>query len=246
MAFARLAPHCGLTPVYGHYVGNCEMRGGFSWASLGSTLSSGVKNLGSFLGNTVRKVGNSEAFQQAKQGFLNSGVIENAGSLAGSTINSLVDIGRLKLEQDLMKLRDRAIGRPDEAGTVPPITQEQLAQLLAAANTSQAPLAPTVLPEPAEVTVPVAVSPPVPPPRRLPPPPVPVPRPSYLPPAPTDAVALGPLVQETVTEEPAGVVVDSRSFYPPPRKRKRVSGWGAALDRMTGGRVAYDATRYCY
>lgn len=213
------------------------MRGGFSWASVGNSLSSGLKNIGSFIGNTARRVGNSEAFQQAKSGFLNSGVLENAGALAGQTVNSLVDIGRLKMEQDLMRLRDKALGASPESGTVPPLTQEQLMQLLAAANTSTVPVAPAVVPEPVPVTV-ARVDTPIPAPRRqLPTPPVPVPRPDYLPPAPTDAVVLGPLLAEPSIES---------DFFPPPRKRKRVSGWGAALDRMTGGRVAYDTTRYCF
>lgn len=239
MAFARLAPHCGLTPVYGHYIGNCEMRGGFSWSSLGSTLSSGIKSLGNFAANTARRIGQSEGFRQAKQGFLNSGVIENAGALAGQTINSLVDIGRLKMEQDISRLRDRALG-VNEPGIAPPLTQEQLMQLLAAANTSQVPVVPSAPAEPVLTTPVVAPTEPVIQQTQLPPPPIPVPRPSYLPPAPTDAVALGPLVETTET-------VSTPSFYrPPSRKRRRVSGWGAALQRMTGGSLDYDAARYCF
>lgn len=218
MAFARLAPHCGLTPVYGHHVGNCELRGGFSWGNIGSTLASGFRNVGSFIGNTAQRIGNSDSFQQAKQGILNSGIIENVGTLAGQTLNSLVDIGRLKLEQDLMKLQERTLGIPTNSGTVPPLTQEQLAQLLAATNTSKIPITPSPVTDPVVVTPAITTTETF--------------QPPYLPPS--DPVVT-PVVDRTIQRQ-----------YVVPRKRRRVRGWGAALDDMTGGRVAYDSAEYCY
>lgn len=130
--FSRLAPHCGLQPVYGSRVGSSEMHGGFSWSSLGSSLSSGLSRLGSFVGSTASRIGNSEAFKQARQGFLQSGILENAGQLAGQAVNSLVDIGRVKLESDLQKLRDRVASQVSDPQHAPTISQEQLAQLLSA------------------------------------------------------------------------------------------------------------------
>lgn len=107
------------------------MRGGFSWANFGSALSSGIGKLGNFVGQTAKQIGNSEAFKQAKQGFLQSGVIENAGQLAGQAVSSLVDIGRLKLESDLQRLRDKVT-----SGQAPN-AQDQLLELLKAAQQQQ-------------------------------------------------------------------------------------------------------------
>lgn len=220
MAFARLAPHCGLTPVYGLRVGNSDMRGGFSWSSLGSSLSSGLSRLGNFVSNTARQIGNSQAFQQAKAGFLQSGILENAGQLAGQTVSSLVDIGRLKLEQDLQKLRDRVLSQQE--AQAPPLTQEQLAELLAAVNTSKAPV--TVTPSPPVETVPV---------EPVPPEQIAVPLGPYQPPEPAPIV-VEPEVQVDVPPRRRG------------RKRRRVTGWGSALDGMLGDGVRYGRQRYCY
>ncbi|AII22570.1 pVI [Lizard adenovirus 2] len=226
MAYSRLAPHCGLTPVYGHAIGNSEMLGGFSWSSLGSSLSSGLSKIGSFLGSTARRIGSSEGFQQAKQGFLKSGVIENVGALAGQTVSSLADIGRMKLEADLQKLRERALGTPEQP---PPLTQEQLAQLLASTQTELPPSAST-LPMPIPAPTPPLVS-------AVRPEMV---RPEILPPPVVDrGVALGPLVEERPARPIA--VPGSR-----PRKRKRVRGWGTALEEMLGNGVDFGSKRYCY
>ncbi|AIZ35772.1 pVI [Psittacine adenovirus 3] len=142
MAFARLAPHCGLQPVYGSRVGNSDMRGGFSWSNFGASLSSGLSKLGSFISSSARKIGNSQAFQQAKSGILQSGVLENIGQLAGQAVSSLVDVGKLKVESDLQKLRDRVLA--SQTPENPPMTQEQLAQLVAAMSSSKAPVTPAV------------------------------------------------------------------------------------------------------
>ncbi|BCS90521.1 pVI [Bovine adenovirus 7] len=211
MAFSRLAPHCGLTPVYGHTVGICDMRGGFSWSSLGNTFTSGLKNIGSFLSNTAHKIGQSEGFQQAKQGFLRSGILENAGSLAGQTLNSLVDIGRLNVERDLEKLRQKALGENNST-----LTQEQLRQILASLpEKDEKPLPTNILKPSLEVAVDSKL-------------------PSH---NNSDSLIRGPVENE----EPPSVMSYSR-----PRKRKRVSGWGAFLDDMTGDGVDYTSRRYCY
>ncbi|AFV70641.1 pVI [Bovine adenovirus 6] len=203
MAFARLAPHCGLTPVYGHTVGICDLRGGFSWSSLGNSLTSGLKHVGSFLSNTAQRIANSEGFQQAKQGLLQSGVLENAGNLAGNTLNSLIDIGRIKLEQDLQKLKNKALGNES-------VSQEQLAQLLAALN-SPKPMAQNT---PIKTTVPTVNA------------------------QDSNVTSVAPVIS---SEEPSS---DSIPFRP--RKRKRVSGWGAFLNDMTGDGVNSVTRRYCY
>ncbi|UJZ92511.1 pVI protein [Barthadenovirus sternae] len=211
MAFARLAPHCGLTPVYGIRVGNSDMRGGFSWSSLGNSLSSGLNKIGNFVTNTAKQIGSSQAFQQAKTGFLRSGILENAGQLAGQAVSSLVDIGRLKLENDIQKLRDKVLS--EQQGQAPPLTQEQLMQLLAAANSSKSPI--TVTPAPQPEPIPNEPSPDIP-------------------------VALGPYIPP---DQPPSIPEPSRKRL---RKRKRVTGWGAALNGMLGDGVNFEKKRYCY
>ncbi|WGZ76469.1 MAG: pVI protein [Agile wallaby adenovirus 1] len=222
MAFARLAPHCGLTPVYGHTVGVCDMRGGFSWSSLGNSLSSGLRTFGSFLSSTANKIGNSTAFQQAKQGFLNSGIVENAGALAGQTLNSLVDIGRLKVEHDLQRLRDQAINKASTAAANSMnLTQEQLAQLLAANQSPNEILpitTPSVLPS----------------------------QPSVLPPQPQPEPMIIPYDPITQPQPVPVAVVDETEIPFKRRKRKRVSGWGALLSNMTGDGVRTSTSRYCF
>lgn len=194
------------------------MAGGFSWSNLGNSISSGFRNFGSFVSNTASKIGSSQGFQQAKQGFLKSGILENAGSLAGTTLNALTDIGRLKLEQELMKLREKALGTavPSDAGAN--ITQEQLAQLIASMNNNPLP----------------APSAPV---------PIPTTLPAYpmFPTANQDyGVALGPVNPPPQARRPVPAPGER------PRKRKRVSGWGMALDDLLGSGVSHKASRHCY
>lgn len=155
------------------------------------------------MGNALRNVYRSQGFQQAKSGLLKSGVLEHAGNVAGQALNTLTDIGRLKMEQELTKLREKALG-PQDTG----ITNEQLAQLLA---TMTAPAPPA--------TVEVSPAP-------------------LGPLAPTAGEALGPLLP------PAGRPVAVPGG--PRRKRKRVSGWGAALNDMLGDGVGHGTAKYCY
>lgn len=124
MAFQRLAPHSGLAPLYGsNALGTSALRGGFSWASLGTSIGNAFHRTGQFLGHTAHRIGSSQAFQQAKRGFLDSGVINSAAALAGDAVNSLVDIGRLKMESDLNRLREKAMGRPAEQPVAEPPPQ---------------------------------------------------------------------------------------------------------------------------
>lgn len=221
--FARLAPHCGLQPVYGTRIGTSDMRGGFSWSSLGSSLSSGLSKIGNFVTSTAKQIGNSEAFKQAKQGLLQSGVLENAGQLAGQTINSLVDIGRLKLEHDLQKLRDKVVSQNEN------VTQEQLAQLLAAMNQT---------PKNEEIAVPMPQPIPVNPPAPAPiPTPIPAPLPMPI-----------PEVIDRPTPLPYFPPEDKEIQAPPQkrRKRRRASGWGAALDNLVGSGVSFSSRRMCH
>ncbi|AAA84978.1 pVI [Ovine adenovirus 7] len=221
MAFSRLAPHCGLTPVYGHTVGICDMRGGFSWSSLGNSFTSGLRNIGSFISNTAQKIGQSQGFQQAKQGLLQSNVLENAGQLAGQTLNTLVDIGRLKVEKDLEKLKQKVIGNDQQ------ITQEQLAQLIASLKPKDEmfvkqseKIVEPMRPEIKSSQMPVEMS-------------------FY------DSVSDEPIIK-TKEVSPPSFSSESSHSYSHPRKRKRVSGWGAFLDNMTGDGVNFNTRRYCY
>lgn len=210
MAFARLAPHCGLTPVYGLRVGNSDMRGGFSWSSLGNSLSSGLSRIGSFVSNAAQKIGNSQTFQQAKSGLLQSGVVENAGQLAGQALSGLLDVGRLKLENDLYKLRQKALG---ESPSHPPLTADQLVQLLAVSNSATKPVTLAQAP-PSDQTTPNTAM---------------------------DSTLISSVTEPPPDTEPIDSVLGRRS-----RKRRRVSGWGEALNGMLGDGVKFDTRKYCY
>lgn len=220
-SFSRLAPHRGLTPVMGIGVGNSDMHGGFSWGGLFSGISSGLNRVGNFLGNTARQIGNSQAFQQVKSGVLQSGVLENAGNLAGTAVSGLVDVGRLKLERDLQRLRDKAAGISPTP--VPP------------PRVSQPVYDPPVVYE--DVKPESTVD------RFVPPPQVVEPVPAPLPPAvqenpPVEAVPLGPYIPPEQATRPS---VSGRR----PRKRRRTSGWGAALNGMMGYGPNFYERRYC-
>nr|WMQ77650.1 pVI [Zoothera dauma adenovirus] len=209
------------------------MQGGFSWSSLGNSISSGLNKFGGLVSNTVKTIGNSQAFQQAKNGLLQSGVIENAGNLAGQTLNSLVDIGRLKVESDLSKLRDKVASQYPHA---PPITADQLAQYIAASNASKSKPSVPVVTEPTPMLPMVEDVPmtlpayPVPPTPVIAPPSIEINQPPPIP--------VSPVKDVTVVE-------DKKSMKR--RKRKRpATGWGALLNGITGHGVNYNSKRYCY
>lgn len=232
MAFQRLAPHSGLTPIYGtSNLGINVMRGGFSWSALGSTLGNAFGHVGSFLGNTAQRIGNSQAFQQAKEGFLDSGIVNNVASLAGSTVNALVDIGKLKMEHDMAILRQKALGNPQpvpEPVRDPPVLSppaavpdygDEFAQYLRWKQSLEgAPPAPPVIP---------VRRPPVPPLRR------------YAPPISSHR----PLPLVPPSASPFPVPAPRRFAPPPPKRRKR--GWDQVLDNITGSGIRYKTRRYC-
>lgn len=178
-----------------------------------------MNRVGNFINNTAQQVGKSRAFQQIKNGVIQSGVLESAGNLAGSAVNGLVDVGRLKLERDLERLREKAMGSAPRTMPAygPPVTVER--------PSAREPVG-LPPPETAYETVEEEEAAPV---------------------GPTQAVPLGPYVPTppTPTTPPAERVprpTDNRRL----RKRKRVSGWGAALDGMMGHGPGFYKRRYCF
>ncbi|UVZ42954.1 pVI [Siadenovirus carbocapituli] len=120
--YSSLAPRLGQTTFTAATIGSTELRGGkINWGSLGSSLSNAFKTTGRFLGNQVSRFAKSQTFQDIKRGLHDSGLVRNVAGLAGDTLNSLVDIGRLKLENDLYNLRRKALNN---------IPADQLAQIL--------------------------------------------------------------------------------------------------------------------
>ncbi|ACH89473.1 pVI protein [Raptor adenovirus 1] len=120
--YSNLAPRLGQTSFATYSVGSTELRGGkINWGSLGSSISNAFKTTGRFLGNAASRFAKSQAFQDIKQGLNDSGLVRNIAGLAGDTLSSLVDIGRIKVDSELQKLRDKALN------TLP---ADQLAQIL--------------------------------------------------------------------------------------------------------------------
>lgn len=227
MDYAALSPHVGSWALRDDVHGNSSIRGGaINWGSLGSRISSALGSTGRWLSNVGNRFLQSNTFQQIKQGVNDSGVIKNAATLAGDTVNSLLDIGRLKLQNDLENLRRKALG---EQG--PPNTAEL--QALIAALQSQlngnapqnnsthtptsTPIVPTTRPIPELVT---EVRP---------------------------NTSL-PVVEPPVTSSSASV--PSTLDLPPPRKRAkkrpRYSSWRSRLDSMKGSGVRTLTKRMCY
>lgn len=120
--YSNLAPRLGQTAYSSISVGSTELRGGkINWGSLGSSISNAFKTTGRFLGNAASRFAKSQAFQDIKQGINDSGLVRNIAGLAGDTLSSLVDIGRLKVDSELQKLRNKALDS---------IPADQLAQIL--------------------------------------------------------------------------------------------------------------------
>lgn len=120
--YTNLAPRLGQTTLTASSIGSVELRGGkINWGSLGSSISSALRNTGRYLKNAVSRFKNSQVYSDIKKGLQDSGVARNVAGLAGETLNSLVDIGRMKVENELDKLRDRVLS------TIP---ADQLAQIL--------------------------------------------------------------------------------------------------------------------
>lgn len=221
------------------------MRGGaINWGNIGSRLSSALSNTGRWLYNAGNKFIHSNTFNQIKQGIKDSGVIQNVANLAGETLSSLTDIGRLKLQQDIERLRRKALG--EDGGNV---SQAELAALLSALQGQVGPsTGPQVLPSTEANPGPAVPAPFVPPTAPPPPPPsaplVPMTRPMpgmetpVLPPITSSAPAV-PTDTPTTLE-----------YLPPRDKRRRkrpASGtWRTKLNSITGSGVSTKSRRMCY
>ncbi|QOJ53948.1 pVI protein [Barthadenovirus mellis] len=247
-SFANLAPHRGLVPVYGYAVGNSEMRGGYSF----SNFVNGLNKFGHLVSNAATRIGNSQLFQQAKTGLLQSGALESAGHLAGSALGALTDIAKLKIETDLQKLRDKVTGQSGSQA-------DQLALLLAALQQQQqqsqvpGPGTNVVLNPQQQIQQPAVMpAPPVPAEH------TPVPLGPYFPPdapPPSSSSQVPPaLVEPPVVPSTSSSSAQVSTAPPrrPMRKRRRVSGWGAALDGLTRGKgmggygADFYQRRYCF
>ncbi|UKS51822.1 pVI [Falcon aviadenovirus A] len=222
MDYASLSPHVGSWSLRDEHLGDSSLRGGaINWGNIGSRLSSALSSTGRWLYNAGNRFVHSNTFNQIKQGIKDSGVIKNAANLAGETINALTDIGRLKLQQDLEKLRRKALG---EEG--PPPNTAELQALIAAL---QAQVANQSASQPTTMDLP-------------PPPLVPTTRPipemvtPVLPPVASSGPSL-PVDTPTTLE-----------YHPsiPKRRRKRPGNWRGRLSSMTGSGVTTKSRRVCY
>lgn len=246
MDYGTLSPHVGSWAMRDHNFGDSSMRGGaINWGNLGSRLSSALSSTGRWLYNTGNKFIHSNTFNQIKQGIKDSGVIQNAANLAGETLNSLVDIGKLKLQQDIEKLRRKALG--EDGGNV---SQAELAALLAALQSQMGTPSAQVLPTPEMNAGPVG-APFVPPTAPPPPPPAPL--------VPTTRPIPGmetPVLPPITSSAPA-VPVDTPTTleYLPAqhnkRRRKRPAPssstpWRVKLNSLTGSGVSTSKRRMCY
>ncbi|APY28353.1 minor capsid protein precursor [Psittacine aviadenovirus B] len=220
MDYAVLSPHIGSWALRDHHLGDSSLRGGaINWGNLGSRISSALSTTGRWLYNQGNRFVHSNAFNQFKQGVKDSGIIRNVGNLAGETVNALADIGRLRLQQDLEKLRRKALG---EEG--PPASQAELLSLIQAL---QAQLASGQSGAPAAESVPT----------------VPTTRP--IPSMVTEVHSSStPAVPLPVQDAPATL-----EYRPPikrRRKRARDSSWRNRLDSLTGTGVRTSSRRMCY
>lgn len=219
MDYAALSPHVGAWAVRDDYLGDSSLRGGaINWGNIGSRLSSALSSTGRWLYNTGNRFVNSNTFQQIKQGINDSGVIRNAANLAGETLNSLTEIGRLKLQQDIEKLRRKALG---EDG---PVSQAEL-QALVQALQAQMAGGPQVSPPAQEAGPPAPTVPTT----------RPIPEMVTEVRAPSAAATDRPTTLEYIPNR------DKRR-----RKRPRPNSWRARLNSMSGSGVATSTKRMCY
>lgn len=227
MDYAALSPHVGSWSLRDECFGDSSLRGGaINWGNVGSRLSSALSSTGRWLYNTGNRFLHSNTFNQIKQGIHDSGIVKNAASLAGETLNALTDIGRLKLQQDLEKLRRKALG---EDG---PPSQAELQNLIAAlqsqllSSSAPAPSAPT--PSTLEMPVPAPL--------------VPTTRP-----IPEMVTQVLPPVTSSGPSAPADVPTTLELGPPAPkRRRKRPGSWRMRLNSMTGSGVRTSSRRVCY
>ncbi len=217
-------------------MGDSSIRGGaINWGNFGSRLGSALSSTGRWLYNQGNRFVHSNTFKNFKQGVHDSGIIQNVGNLAGETLNALTDIGRLKLQQDLEKLRRKALG---EDG---PPSQAELQQLIAALQTQLGP--------------PPTVAPPPPPPAQtlqpqMQPPNEGVPLPLFptTRPIPEMVTPVLPPLTSTAPAVPADVPTTLEYNVPSkrPRKRARPGSWRNHLSNLSGRGVITSKRRMCY
>lgn len=225
MDYTALSPHVGSWALRDDVHGNSSIRGGaINWGNLGSRISSALGSTGRWLSNAGTRFLNSNTFQQIKQGVKDSGVIKNAANLAGDTVNSLLDIGKLKLQQDLENLRRKALGEQGppnvaELQALIAALQSQLnASSPAAPPTNTAPMVPTTRPIPELVTEV----------------------------RPNTTQVVEPPVTSSSAAVPSTLDLPPPHRAKRPRKRPRVGTWRTRLDSMTGSGVHYLKKRMCY
>lgn len=226
--YSNLAPRLGHNTFATISVGSAELRGGkINWGSLGSSISNALRTTGRFLGQTASKFANSRTLQDIKAGINDSGLVRNVAGLAGQTLNSLVDIGRLKVESELDKLRNRVLN------TIP---ADQLAQILLNYQQTHD-----------QITVPQSDAIPLPP----PPPPTIEARKRPL------VEEIEDNDPEVVVDPPAlpsipVIPASPSSAFVPSIKRPRIKGtggeleWQSHLNKMLGQGVRYTSSNQCY
>lgn len=221
--YSSLAPRLGQTTFAASSVGASELRGGkINWGSLGSSISNAFRTTGRFLGTTASKFARSQAVQDIKRGLQDSGLVRNVAGLAGDALNSLVDVGRLKLESELYNLRRKALKS---------LPADQLAQILQnyqeTHDTVVVPEEQVVVTEPAEqAATPVS---------------------AVTPTAPQMSSRKRPLIEEVV--EPVADVAVVEEVPQVPKRRLRGTGpleWQQQLNSMLGEGVRYTSTKHCY
>ena len=201
------------------------MRGGaINWGNLGSRLSSALGTAGRWIHTQGNRFLHSNTFGQIKQGFKDSGVVRNVANLAGETIGALTDIGRLKLQQDLEKLRRKVLGEDGPATQAELQSLIQALQAQAAAGTS-----------PAEPAAGPAASPPLRPTTR----PIPEMVTEVRPPVTSSAPAV-PETDRPMTLEMRPPAAKRR------RKRPAPGSWRSRLNSLSGNGVATSRRRMCY
>ncbi|ACW84429.1 pVI [Great tit adenovirus 1] len=215
--YSSLAPRLGQTTYAASSVGTAELRGGkINWGSLGSSISNAFRTTGRFLGSTASRFAKSQAFQDIKRGINDSGLIRNVAGLAGDTLNSLLDVGRLKLENDLYNLRRKALHS---------IPADQLAQILQnyqqTHDTVTIPEQQVVVTEPPEQPV-AAVQVPA-----------------------LETTNKRPLVEEVV-EPAVQIVEEPPELPAKKRLRGVGLEWQQQLRNMLGEGVRYSSTKHCY
>lgn len=230
--FSNLAPRLGHTSFSTVSVGSAELRGGkINWGSLGSSISNALRTTGRYLGQKATKFANSKTFSDIKAGIQDSGLVRNVAGLAGQTLNSLVDIGRFKVQSELQKLRDRVLN------TIP---ADQLAQILLNYQQTHD-----------QVPMPVTPGDAIP----LPPPPPAAIEPRKRPYV--EEIDDNPNDAEVVIDTPALSTVPAIPAPPPTVafvpsiKRPRIRGtgeseWQTHLNKMLGQGVRYTSTNQCY